>query len=208
MAVVDILHEGIRQLGIDLPSGAEERLNAYLALLAKWNRVYNLTAIRDEHRMMTHHLLDSLVLMPHLEKVATLADVGSGAGVPGIPLAIVRPQMHVTLIESSQKKASFLQQARIELKLENVSIHSVRVEDFMPPRLFDAAISRAFADLAKFVALAGHLLAPNGRLLAMKGAEPESEIGQLPAGWAITEIIPLVVPELPAQRHLIVLQKT
>lgn len=207
MAVVDILQRGVRQLGIGIPPEAGDRLIAYLALLAKWNRVYNLTAVRNENRMVPYHLLDSLVLLPCLEGATTLADVGSGAGVPGIPLAIARPRMAVTLVESNQKKASFLQQARIELKLDNVSIHSGRVEDFMPISLFDVVVSRAFAELAKFVGQAGHLVVSGGRMLAMKGIEPQEEIGKLPAGWKVAESVPLVVPDLPARRHLIVLQR-
>ena len=201
------LHRGILQLDIDLPADAEGRLCTYLGLLSKWNRVYNLTSVRDENLMVTQHLLDSLSVLPHLGKVATLADIGSGAGLPGIPLAIARPEMAVALVESNQKKSSFLQQAKIELKLENVSIYCARVEDFKPDSLFDAVTSRAFSELALFVRMAGHLLAPGGRLLAMKGVHPQAEIEQLPAGWHAPRSIPLAVPELAAQRHLVVIEK-
>lgn len=201
-----LLHEGIAQLGCVLPATAEERLCAYLALLVKWNRVYNLTAVREEQRMVTHHLLDSLAVLPHLGDPAALADIGSGAGLPGIPLAIARPQMAVALVESNGKKASFLQQVKIELGLGNVTVHCQRAEDFRPAQPFAAITSRAFSELGKFVALAGHLLAPGGRLLAMKGTHPQAEIGQLPGGWQVAQSLPLVVPGLDAQRHLVIIE--
>lgn len=201
------LHAGIVELGLDLPAETEDKLLAYLALMAKWNRTYNLTAVRDEAAMVSHHLLDSLVVLSHVMDVTSLADVGSGGGLPGIPLALARPDVAVTLVESSQKKASFLQQAKIELKLANVSIHCERVEDLKPVSPFDAVISRAFSDLAEFVRLAGHLLASGGRLLAMKGVHPHEEITQLPAGWRVTQSIPLAVPGLAAERHLIAIER-
>jgi len=201
------LHAGIIELGLKLSVETEDKLFAYLALMAKWNRTYNLTAVRDEALMVSNHLLDSLVLMPHLIDVESLADVGSGAGLPGVPLALANPALAVTLVESSQKKASFLQQAKIELKLDNVSIHCGRVEALKTVLPFDAVVSRAFSDLAEFVRLAGHLLASGGRLLAMKGAHPDVEISQLPAGWRVTQSIPLAVPGLAAERHLIVIER-
>jgi 16S rRNA (guanine527-N7)-methyltransferase len=194
------LEAGIEALGLELPAGAVASLGRYLALLAKWNRTYNLTAIRDPEKMVTHHLFDSLALLPHLEGVSTLADVGSGAGLPGIPLAICRPDLLLASVEASQKKAAFQQQAKIELDLANVSIHCERIEDFQGA--FDAIISRAFADLAAFVARAGHL---SGRLLAMKGAYPQEEIDRLPAGWRVITAEKLLIPGLDAERHLIVL---
>ncbi|SMB21680.1 methyltransferase, SAM-dependent methyltransferase, glucose-inhibited cell-division protein [Sterolibacterium denitrificans] len=213
-AIVEHIRSGLQRLGPDpawrVEAGGEAaaapRFAAYLALLVKWNRVYNLTAVRDPRQMVTHHLLDSLALLPNLGAPVRLADVGSGAGLPGIPLAIARPQMAVTLIESNQKKAAFLQQARIELKLDNVSIHCGRVEEYRPNVLFDAVVSRAFSDLALFVRVAGHLLAPGAPLLAMKGVEPRDEIADLPAGWRVGRSIPIVVPGLAAQRHLIVIE--
>lgn len=197
------LAEGIDKLGLILPPGAEDKLQAYLVLLGKWNRVYNLTAIRDADQMVTHHLLDSLVVLPHLGAVRTLIDVGSGGGLPGLTLAICRPDLHVTSVEASQKKAAFQQQAKIELGLDNVSIHCGRIEAVSGT--FDAAISRAFAELADFVRLAGHL---TGRLLAMKGAYPQAELDRLPTGWQLTDTVKLDVPGLDAERHLIVLEKT
>jgi 16S rRNA (guanine527-N7)-methyltransferase len=187
---------------LELPAKVEETLSSYLALLAKWNRTYNLTAIRDEQQMVTHHLLDSLAVLPHLESVATLADIGSGAGLPGIPLAICRPEMQLASVESNQKKAAFQQQAKIELGLANVSVHCQRVEDFQG--LFDVVISRAFSDLPSFVRLAGHL---SHRLFAMKGLYPETEVEQLPDGWHVGQVARLDVPGLDAERHLVILER-
>ena len=201
------LRAGIDALALDLGAEAEAKLRRYLGLLAKWNRTYNLTAVRDEAEMVGVHLLDSLAVLPHLGNISSLADVGSGAGLPGIPLALARPELQVTLIESSQKKASFLQQAKIELELANVGIHCGRVEQAtgLPP--FDAVISRAFSELAEFVCLAGHLLAPGGRLMAMKGLLPQEEIERLPDGWRLARVLSLAVPGLAAQRHLIVIER-
>ena len=203
----ELLERGLDALGLDLPEAARTRLLAYAALLIKWNKVYNLTAIRDPAEIVTHHLLDSLAVLPHLAGVRTLADVGSGGGLPGIPLAIVRPELAVTSIETVNKKASFQQQARIELGLANFQPLCARVEQVRPEAPFDGVISRAFSDLADFVRLTGHLIAPEGRLYAMKGVYPEAEIAALPAGWAVDARIQLQVPDLDAERHLIVLKR-
>lgn len=202
------LAEGIAALGLDLPAGAEDRLAAYLALLVKWNKVYNLTAIRDPREMVTHHLLDSLAVLPVLEKSALagrcvrLADIGSGAGLPGIVLAIARPGWSITSVEAVEKKAAFQRQAKIELGLDNVVVHCGRVEELRDT--FDAAISRAFASLADFIGLAGHL-APC--LWAMKGVYPADEVAALPAGWQLAASQELGVPGLGAQRHLLRLER-
>jgi 16S rRNA (guanine527-N7)-methyltransferase len=203
------LHAGVEQLGLVLDLTTEQRLLDYIELLSKWNRVYNLTAIRDESAMVSQHLLDSLAVLPQLngDAIRTLADVGSGGGLPGIPLAITQPQIKVALIESSQKKASFLQQVKIELDLQNVSVHCVRVQDYRTNELFDVVISRAYSSLKDFIFQSSHLLAVGGRLLAMKGTYPEHEIADLPPGWQIHRSIPLKVPELEAQRNLIVIEK-
>lgn len=206
MTPAETLSAGIAALGLALPENAAERLRGYLALLAKWNRTYNLTAVRDEGEMVTHHLLDSLVVLPHLGDAATLVDVGSGAGLPGLALAIASPALEVASVEASQKKAAFQQQAKIELGLSNVSIHCGRVEA-MEAVPFDAAISRAFADLALFVRLAGRLVREGGRLYAMKGQLPAGEIASLPAGWRLAAAHALTVPGLAAARHLIVLER-
>lgn len=201
-----ILAAGIAELDIDLPAAASRQLSAYLALLAKWNRVYNLTAIREPAKMATHHLLDSLAVLPYLDGVARLADVGSGAGLPGLVLAVARPELKVVSIEANQKKAAFQQQAKIELGLANVEVRCARVEASGVTGC-DAAISRAFSDLALFVRLAGPLVGKGGRLLAMKGTLPDTEIAALPDGWRATATHALKVPGLDAQRHLIVLER-
>ena len=200
------LERGLAALGIALPLPARQRLLDYCALLKKWNRVYNLTALRDDDQIVSHHLLDSLVVLPHLGG-AFMADVGSGGGLPGIPLAIASPARRVALIESSHKKASFLQQARIELKLDNVVVHNVRVEAWQPAERFDAVITRAFSDLADFVRQAQHLLAPGGAMLAMKGIYPHEELVQVPEPFAVREVIALRVPQVDAARHLIVIAR-
>ncbi|MHB1429626.1 MAG: 16S rRNA (guanine(527)-N(7))-methyltransferase RsmG [Rhodocyclaceae bacterium] len=197
------LEEGIAALGLALPSGTTDKLAAYLALLAKWNKVYNLTAIRDPEEMITHHLLDALAVLPTLQKSAlaerqyTLADVGSGAGLPGLVLAIACPDWSVTSVEAVEKKAAFQRQAKIELELANVSIHCGRVE--LLQERFDAVISRAFASLADFVKHAGHL---SDCLWAMKGGYPADEIAALPAGWRVAASHELHVPGLAAERCL------
>ena len=193
------LDRGLAELGLELPAGARERLLDYVALLVKWNRTYNLTAIRDPLAMVAHHLLDSLAVLPHLPLAgagARLADAGSGAGLPGIPLALARPQWRVALAESSQKKAAFLRQAAIELALDNVEVHEGRVEAWRPATLFDVVISRAFAALTEFLALCRHLVAPSGVLAAMTGAAPA-------ALGPECSLIRLRVPTLDAQRHLV-----
>jgi 16S rRNA (guanine527-N7)-methyltransferase len=192
------LDRGLRELSLVLPAGGRERLLDYMALLVKWNRTYNLTAIRDPLAMVGHHLLDSLAVLPHLPlgAQARLADAGSGGGLPGIPLAIARPGWRVALAEANQKKAAFLRQAAIELKLANIQVHEGRVEAWRPQPLFDAVISRAFAALEDFIAACRHLVAPGGVLAAMTGKAPET----LDANQSLIE---LRVPLLDAQRHLV-----
>lgn len=210
MTPAEELRGALAAMGLDLPEARQAQLLAFIALLQKWNRTYNLTAIRDEREMLTHHLLDSLSLLPVLEKSALTgrrwADVGSGAGLPGIPLAIACPELNMTSIETVEKKAAFQRQAKIELGLGNFTVENRRVED-MPGGGFDAVVSRAFAELSDFVRLAGHLRAPCGRLYAMKGILPEDEIKRLPNGWILHEALPLRVPGLDAQRHLLVIEK-
>jgi 16S rRNA (guanine527-N7)-methyltransferase len=205
------LDEGLGALaaaGIALPPAARAQLAAYLALLAKWNRTYNLTAIREPEQMITHHVLDALAVLPHLPALprARVLDVGSGGGVPGIPLAIARPEWSVTLVDSSHKKGAFLQQAAIELALANVAAVTTRVEEYVAPAAFDVVISRAFSDLATFVATSARHLAPTGHLYAMKGVHPHEEIAQLPSGARVIGVPLLAVPGLDAQRHLVVLE--
>ena len=199
------LERGLEQLALALPASASEQLLQYLALLDKWNRIYNLTAIRDPLGMVSHHLLDSLAALPHLPLAAgaRVADAGSGAGLPGIPLALARPQWQVALIEANQKKAAFLRQARIELELANVEVHEGRIEAWRPADRFGLVISRAFTRLADFVATCRHLVAPRGVLAAMKGKHPRAELADLPADVQCKAVIALDVPFLKAERHLV-----
>lgn len=201
-----LLAAGLEALGLAVSKADRARLIAYAELLLKWNKVYNLTAIRDPAEVITLHLLDSLAVLPHLAAVRRLADVGSGGGLPGIPLAILRPELEVLSIEPVQKKSSFQLQAKIELGLPNFNPRCARVEDVVAEPGMDAVISRAFAELADFVRGSAHLLAPGGRLFAMKGAYPEDEVARLPAGWRVERSIELAVPGLEARRHLLILQ--
>jgi 16S rRNA (guanine527-N7)-methyltransferase len=205
MSLQTQLAAGIAALGLALPEGAEAKLLAYLALLDKWNRVYNLTAVRDAERMVSHHVLDSLAAVPFFLG-ETVLDVGSGGGLPGIPLAIARPELQVTLIDSIAKKTAFLLQAKAELGLENLNVVTSRVEDFRPVAGFDVITSRAFSDLKEFVTLTRHLLKPDGRWLAMKGLMPHEEIASLPDWVKVSANHALLVPRLEASRHLIVLE--
>jgi 16S rRNA (guanine527-N7)-methyltransferase len=192
------LERGLDELALALPAGAAAQLLAYVELLMKWNRTYNLTAIRDPLEMVSRHLLDSLAVLPYLPLAErdALADIGSGAGLPGIPLAIARGGWRITLNDSNQKMSAFLRQAAIELGLRNVEVHEGRVESWQPAEQFSVVISRAFADLGEFIAKCRHLVAPGGMLAAMKGAAPASpEPG--------CEVVRLQVPLLDAQRHLV-----
>jgi 16S rRNA (guanine527-N7)-methyltransferase len=197
------LADGLAKLEIALPEAVQWQLLAFLDLLLKWNKTYNLTALRDPDQAISHHLLDSLAILPHVGD-GPLLDVGSGGGLPGIPLAIARPDLAVCMVDTVQKKTTFLQQAVIELGLKNVTVHHARVEEMVGQ--FAQITSRAFAELSLFVNLTRHLLAPGGRWLAMKGMRPDGEIAALPAGIVVDSIIPLTVPGLDAERHLIILK--
>jgi 16S rRNA (guanine527-N7)-methyltransferase len=210
MMLDERLQYALIEMHLELPTRAGSRLLEYLALLKKWNATYNLTAIRDEEQMLIHHLLDSLSVLAVLEKSVLAGrrwvDVGSGAGLPGIPLAIACPEVDMSLVEAVGKKTAFQQQVKIELGMTNVTVVGSRVEQ-LPANGYDAVISRAFASLSNFVGLAGHLTDSQGRLYAMKGRLSQDEVEQLPASWRVVENIPLHVPGLDAQRCLIVLQK-
>lgn len=206
MIEVSNLSAGAEALGLKLSPETLVRLECYLDLLEKWNAVINLTAVRERERMVTLHLLDSLTLVPYVAGRSRLLDVGSGGGMPGIPLSIACPHLKVTLLEPNQKKAAFLRQAKLELGLEQVSVVAERVERWLSPEPFDAIVSRAFSDLPDFVAGAAHLLAPGGALVAMKGGVPFEEITRLPARFT-TQVIPVTVPRLAAERHLIVIRE-
>jgi 16S rRNA (guanine527-N7)-methyltransferase len=206
MSLPKALAAALAQLRIVVPESDQTRLIQYLALIEKWNKVHNLTAIRDPQRMLAHHLLDSLAVLPHLGAAQSMVDVGSGAGLPGIPLAIARPQLSVTLLDSSHKRQAFQQQCKAELGLNNlVTIHS-RVEDYRNDSAFDVVISRAFSDLSDFVQSSRHLCAKGGRIMAMKGLYPHEEIARLPDGAQVIKVTELKVPGLDANRHLLEIQ--
>ena len=187
-----------------LPGELAPPLLAYLDLLARWNRSYNLTAVRDPREMVSRHLLDSLAMHPYLDGIATLADLGTGPGLPGIPLAIARPGLRVTLVESNGKKARFLREAVRTLGLGNAEVAESRIEALDQPGAFAAITARALATLPQILAFGGHLLAPEGQLLAMKGARPDAEIAALPRGWRLAAVHRLTVPGLAGERHLAV----
>lgn len=194
------LEAGLSALG--LPASLAPRLLEYLALLDRWNRTYNLTAIRDPREMLTKHLLDSLAMHRFLDG-ERLADLGTGPGLPGIPLAIAKPELRVALVESNGKKARFLREAVRTLALGNARVLESRAEAVDEPGAFDVVTARALDSLAGIIAVGGHLLAPGGRLLAMKGVRPDQEIAELPAGWVVSAVHPLRVPGLDAERHLL-----
>jgi 16S rRNA (guanine527-N7)-methyltransferase len=201
-----MLASGITQLEMEVAPEIQKKMLAYLALLQKWNKVYSLTAIREPEQMVSHHLLDSLAVLPHLWPSRWL-DVGCGAGLPGLVLALMRPEWAFTLLDSNSKKTSFVQQAVIELELHNVSVCCARVEGWQPAEKFDGIISRAFAEVAEFTALTRHLLTQEGGWVAMKGA-PDQELEQLPTGIVVERVIPLQVPSLDAARCLVLLKAT
>ena len=202
MSLAEELQLGCTQLGIQLDAEAQHKLLDYLALLQKWNKVYNLTAIRDPQQMMSHHLLDSLAVLPHLWKGRWL-DVGCGAGLPGMVMAIAQPEWQFTLLDSNSKKTSFVQQAVIELGVNNVSVYCARVEDWQPAEKFDGIISRAFSELGEFLRSTCHLLAPQGYWVAMKGA-PQHELAGIPDGCQVEKIVSLRVPGMNAARSLVI----
>ncbi|MFJ2988128.1 16S rRNA (guanine(527)-N(7))-methyltransferase RsmG [Collimonas sp. NPDC087041] len=206
------LQQGAQALGIELDEKQQQQLLAYLSLLAKWNRTYNLTSIREPAQMMTHHLLDSLAVVPAFAAADNVLDVGAGGGLPGMILAIwaskARPSMRVSMIDTVHKKTAFLTQAKAELGLANVSVHTARVEQLQVTQKFDVITSRAFAELADFINWSEHLLADGGQFIALKGVQPDQEIARLPAGWQVTEIRPVTVPGLDAERHLIFIKRS
>jgi len=203
--IVAMLERGVEALGVTLRPGQRDELERYLTLLEKWNRVYNLTAVRDRERMVTHHLLDSLAIVSHVRGPDVL-DVGSGAGLPGIPLAIARPDLRVTLLDSNHKKSAFLRQVVAELKIPNTDVQAERVESWATDARFDTIVSRAFAAVGDFVRASQRLLAPHGVFVAMKGVYPREEIERLPPGLRIKEVVKVEVPKLDAARHLVIIE--
>lgn len=208
MTLERALAGGIAVLGLDVDHAAQRQLLAFAALLAKWNRTYNLTAIREPGRVVTHHLLDALAALPHLPqgRGLRLIDVGSGGGLPGIPLAIARPDWNVILLDSNRKKAAFLRQAAAELGLASVQVAATRVEDYVPKVPFDVAISRAFASLPQFVVAARHLVGADGSLVALKGAHTHEEIASVPPGHHVAAVQALAVPGIDEARHIVIVQ--
>jgi 16S rRNA (guanine527-N7)-methyltransferase len=205
---------GAAELGVDLSGAQSDQLARFAALLVRWNAVHNLTAISSPASILSHHLLDSLAILPPIspifgEKPCRVLDVGSGGGLPGIPLAIARPRWQVTVVDKVQKKAAFLVQARLELGLTNLDCLHARVEEVEAPP-FDLIVSRAFSSLEDFVRVSAHLLAPGGRWAAMKGVYPKAELADLARtmpGVRVVDTVKLVVPRLDAERHLILLQR-
>ena len=206
MSQAAILAQGIAEAGLPIDEQKQQKLLAYLTLMQKWNKVHNLTAVRDADEMVVLHLLDSLVVLPFIDGKALL-DVGSGAGLPGIPLAICLPELKVTVIDSNNKKVSFMRQAKAELGIENLEVLGGRVEEIAPNHKFDMVISRAFSDLDLFISLTHQLCDAQGKWLAMKGVYPQAELAELEKNTGITasKIEELKVPGLAAQRHLVFL---
>ncbi len=202
-ALAQVLEKGVAELKLDLDEAQIAKLLDYLALLAKWNAVYNLTSVRDPMQMLTLHVLDSLAAVSAFAGATNVLDVGAGGGLPGMVLAISRPDMKVSMIDTVHKKTAFLTQVKAELGLANVSIHTMRVEQLQVKQPFDVITSRAFADLSDFVNWSGHLLAEGGQFIALKGVAPPDERERLPQQWKVTELRAIRVPGLDAERHLV-----
>ena len=206
------LKEGATAMGLALSAAQIDKLMAYQALLAKWNKVYNLTALRDPAQMVTHHLLDSLSAVSAFAGAQRVLDVGAGGGLPGIVLAIwaaeAQPQMQITLVDTVSKKTAFLNQVKAQLHLGNVAVLHARVEQLPVEQQYDVITSRAFAELKDFVTWSNHLLQQGGKYIALKGVLPQEEIDRLPAGWKVQQVQPLQVPGLDAERHLIFMERT
>jgi 16S rRNA (guanine527-N7)-methyltransferase len=203
-----VLADGIAEMGLDVSAAQQEQLMDYLGLMFKWNSVYNLTSLRDPMQMVTHHLLDSLAAVPAFAGARNVLDVGAGGGLPGIVLAIVRPDMKVSMIDTVHKKTAFLTQVKAQLGLANVTVYTMRVEQLQVSDKFDVITSRAFADLSDFVNWSSHLLAEGGRYIALKGVAPQDEQQRLPAAWGVTGVEPLQVPRLGAERHLVFIERS
>lgn len=209
-ALTSALGSGVNELHLDLSERQIAHLIDYVALLSKWNAVYNLTAVRDPMQMITQHLLDSLAAVTAFADARNVLDVGAGGGLPGMVLAIwameANPGMQISMIDTVHKKTAFLTQAKVELGLSNTTVYTARVEQLQVPQKFDVITSRAFAELSDFVKWSAHLLADGGRFIAMKGVAPHDEVARLPAEWAVTELRPLTVPGLDAERHLVFIE--
>ncbi|MDH1009487.1 16S rRNA (guanine(527)-N(7))-methyltransferase RsmG [Pseudomonas nicosulfuronedens] len=204
------LAHGIQTLGLDIDAATQQRLLDYLALLAKWNKAYNLTAVRDVDEMVSRHLLDSLSIVPPFEAAGgdRWLDVGSGGGMPGIPLAILFPGKSLTLLDSNGKKTRFLTQVKLELKLDNLQVIHSRVEAFQPELPFNGIVSRAFSSLEDFTNWTRHLGDTQTNWLAMKGVHPSDELAALPEDFRVEAERALAVPGCQGQRHLLILRRT
>jgi len=207
-ALATVLADGIAEMSLDVSPEQQGKLMAYLQLMHKWNAVYNLTSLRDPMQMVTHHLLDSLAAVPAFKDARNVLDVGAGGGLPGIVLAITRPDMKVAMIDTVHKKTAFLTQVKAELGLTNVTVHTMKVQDLTVSDRFDVITSRAFADLSDFVNWSGHLLQDGGRFIALKGVAPSEERERLPQDWKVSDLQPLQVPRLGAERHLVFIERT
>ena len=203
-----MLADGVQELELPLTDAQIDQMMAYLSLLSKWNSVYNLTAIRDPKEMVKQHLLDSLSAAPAFVGAKNVLDVGAGGGLPGMMLAIAYPETKVSMIDTVNKKTAFLTQAKAELGLRNVTVHTGRVEALQVTEKFDVITSRAFSGLCNFINWSGHLLADGGQFIAMKGVAPAQEIERLPQGWEVTGVQALSVPGLQAERHLVFVKKS
>lgn len=206
--LAQVLKEGIAEMQLDVSPAQQNQLMDYLGLMFKWNSVYNLTSLRDPMQMVTHHLLDSLAAVPAFAAARNVLDVGSGGGLPGIVLAIVRPDMKVSMIDTVHKKTAFLTQVKAELGLANVTVYTMKVQELDVSDKFDVITSRAFADLSDFIDWSSHLLAEGGRYIALKGVAPEEERQRVPAEWKVTGLEPLQVPRLGAERHLVFIERS
>lgn len=204
MPLEERLTQGATTMGLALEPGCIQQLVAYLRLLEKWTRTHNLTAVRDPQEMVSRHLLDSLAVLPHLRGPEVI-DIGTGAGLPGIPLACARPDLRFTLLDSNRKKLAFVRQAVHALSLRNVAVVAGRVEDFRGAQPFATLISRAFASIPDMLAACGHLAGPESRILAMKGVLPREELARMPPSFQVTDVIALEIPGLGAERHLVIM---
>ncbi len=196
----------IEQAGMNIPAEQQAQLIGYVEMLHKWNKAYNLTSVRDPNEMIVKHIMDSIVVSQHLDGQSYI-DVGTGPGLPGIPLAIINPEKTFTLLDSLGKRIRFIRQVLHELKITNVTAVQSRVEDFQPEQGFDGVLSRAFASMSDMVNWCHHLPSPQGQFLALKGQVDQVEIDELPAGCSVTDIKPLTVPGLEGQRHLVILAR-
>jgi 16S rRNA (guanine527-N7)-methyltransferase len=205
--LIEVLKNGVLSLNLKMTEVQLEQMIAYLALLFKWNSVYNLTSVRDPQDMVRQHLLDSLSAVYAFKDAKNILDVGSGGGLPGIVLAIAYPEIKLSMIDTVNKKTAFLSQVKAELKLKNATVHTGRVEQLKVVDKFDVITSRAFSELNNFINWSSHLLAEGGQFIAMKGVEPNQEIERLPDGWKVLKIESLQVPSLDAKRHLVFIKQ-